>query len=309
MALEGHVSVFTKDGSPYAVPILHVREVLLVPGLIRAPAPEPGFLGYLDFRSALCPVLDLRALTGSGAADTDPGPFTLVVLETEGGLAALRIDRFLESLVLDPETPAPDSPGEGRLVRRTLRYRGGALHLLDLDALSALARARRDPGADQAAGAVPNAGRPASDEVEMICFGIGHYRLGIPITDLVEVIEGYSVEPLFGVDPFLRGLINLRGQIIACVDISEALGLSARKMEEKNQYVLLQDRDRDLALCIDSISKKQRFPRDRIQNVDHLFGGELGDYLLGIIEDGEGRIFVVSGAKIFASRHLTAYQE
>lgn len=308
MALEGHVSVFTKDGCPYAVPILHVREVLLVPELIRSPTREPGFLGYLDFRSTLCPVLDLRALTGSADPDGDPGPFTLLVLEA-GGLFALRIDRFLESLVLDPEEPAPSEGEPGRVVRRTVRYRGQALHLLDLDVLSAQARARRDPALDRPAEETTGPRAPGTDEVEMICFGIDRYRLGIPITDLVEVIEGYSVEPLFGVDPFLRGLINLRGQIIACVDISEALGLPARKMEEKNQYILLQDGERDLALCIDTISKKQRFPRDRIQNVDHLFSGELGDYLLGIIEDAEGRIFVVSGAKIFASRHLTAYQE
>jgi chemotaxis signal transduction protein len=122
-------------------------------------------------------------------------------------------------------------------------------------------------------------------------------------------VEGYSVEPLFRTNSFLRGLINLRGQIIACVDISEAIGLPRRKMEEKNQYILLQHDDQDLALCIDSISKKQKFPRSQIQNVEHIFSGELADYLLGIIETGGDRIFVISGPKIFASKYLEPYQE
>ena len=128
-------------------------------------------------------------------------------------------------------------------------------------------------------------------------------------SDLLEVIEGYSVEPLFQTTTFLRGLINLRGQIIACVDISETIGLRSRKMEEKNQYILLQDNERDLALCIHSISKKQKFRRSQIQNVEHIFSGELADYLLGIIEASPDRIFVISGPKIFASKHLLPYQE
>jgi chemotaxis signal transduction protein len=104
-------------------------------------------------------------------------------------------------------------------------------------------------------------------------------------------------------------LINLRGQIIACVDISEAIGLTRRKMEEKNQYILLQDNDQDLALCIDTISKKQKFLRNQVLNVEHIFSGELADYLLGIIETGLDRIFVISGPKIFASKYLVSYQE
>ncbi|MCB1158117.1 MAG: chemotaxis protein CheW [Leptospiraceae bacterium] len=80
-------------------------------------------------------------------------------------------------------------------------------------------------------------------------------------------------------------------------------------MEEKNQYILLQDNNRDLALCIDAISKKQKFKRNQIQNIESIFSGELADYLLGIIETQPDRIFVISGPKIFASKYLLPYQE
>ena len=148
-----------------------------------------------------------------------------------------------------------------------------------------------------------------SEEIEMICFTIENFLFGIPITDLVEVIEGYGMQPLFRVNKFLRGLINLRGQIIACVDISETIGLEPRRIEEKNQYILLQNEDSDLALCIDSISKKQMFHRGDIQNVESIFSGELAEYLLGIIEKNSERIFIISGSKIFESKYLIPNRE
>jgi chemotaxis signal transduction protein len=147
------------------------------------------------------------------------------------------------------------------------------------------------------------------DEIELICFTIDNFIFGVIITDLIEVIEGYGMQPLFRVNKMLRGLINLRGQIIACVDISEIIGLELRKMEEKSQYILIQNGNSDLALCIDNISKKQKFSRHDIQNVESIFSGELGEYLMGIIEKNSERIFVISVPKIFESKHLLSNRE
>ncbi|MEI8093455.1 MAG: chemotaxis protein CheW [Spirochaetales bacterium] len=310
-----HYSVFTKDEFHYCVQIDHVREVIRTPTLVLAPVLTSGFLGYLDFRQTLCPVIDIHAAGGSRPPSEAAGPHTLMVLECESRLFAVLIDRFVESLVLETAEGAEETPPlpevSGQLVDQVFRYRGKALNRLNLHYLKSFVENNihvQLQGQDTQLHPEEEHVDP-KDEIEMVCFGIDHHRFGIPITDLIEVVSGYSVEPLFQTNSFLRGLINLRGQIIACVDISEAIGLSSRKMEEKNQYILLQHEEQDLALCIDSISKKQKFLRSQIQNVDHIFSGELADYLLGIIEAGTERIFVISGPKIFASRHLLPYQE
>ncbi len=65
---------------------------------------------------------------------------------------------------------------------------------------------------------------------------------GIPVEHVIEIIEGYDVTPLFKVPPIVRGLLNLRGQVLACLDISVELGLPPRRLEERNQFVVLKGR-------------------------------------------------------------------
>jgi chemotaxis signal transduction protein len=310
-----HYSVFTKDDFFYCVSIEYVREVIRIEKLILAPVSVAGFVGFLDFRKTLCPVLDIHSLLRNEQPEATTGPLHLIVLEFESSLFAVLIDRYVESIELaeDAQTPENSPVPEERkqLVGQVYRYKGNALNRLAPNFLKAFVQTHIKDQLAEAQSECEQETLPAENdpEIEMICFGIDHLRFGIPITDLVEVIQGYSVEPLFQTDPFLRGLINLRGQIIACVDISEAIGLPPRKMEEKNHHILLQHEEQDLALCIDSISEKQKFRRSQIQNVEHIFSGKLAEYLLGIIEGEPDRIFVMSGQKIFGSKHLLPYLE
>jgi len=308
MNLGSHYTVFFKGEFLYGVPIDHVREVIHGAVLIPAPVLASGFLGFFDFRKKLCPVFDIQTLLDKTTCTQDLTPRNLIVVECDGVLFALWIDKYVESLELGPEaTPEARDPGDRPFVDQVFRYRGKGLSRLNLGFL-------RQYIQENVEGLLPpsEADAPSSEaeaDRELLCFTIDRLQFGIPIVDLVEVIEGYSVEPLFKTNSFLRGLINLRGQIIACVDLSEVIGLPKRKMEERNQYLLLQDNDRDLALCIDTITRKQRFRSSLIQPVSSLAGEELSEYLLGVIEDQNSRIFVLSGAKLIDSKYLEPYQE
>lgn len=310
-----HLTIFQKDGFHYGIPIEEVREVIHGAYLIPAPVQVKGFLGFFDFRKKLCPVFDIQALLDQkpGEAEEIPraeAPRNLIVVESGGIVFALWIGKYVESVTIGADSAAP---GGKPLVDQVLRYKGTSLSRLNLTFLGSLIQESnaellppKGPG-----DASPGAGEADAAAREFLCFTIDTLEFGIPLVDLVEVIEGCSVEPLFKTNDFLRGLINLRGQIIACVDISGIIGLPKRRMEERNQYLLLQDRERDLdlALCIDTITKKRSFHPSRIQSVASLLNEELCSYLLGVIEDGEGRIFILSGPRVIASKYLEPYQE
>ena len=310
-----HYSIFSKNEIYYCIPIDNVKEVIKVNSLILTPLRIAGFLGYIDFRRSLCPVLDIAGIINSNVTQKSNESFQIMVIEYESTLFAVLIDRFIESYKFDEyDNISEDRNGKEReeiLVNKVFRYKDIALYRLDLNyiknlVLNNIKNNDLEPTELELTDKNQN---EDIEEIEMICFTIESFLFGIPITDLIEVIEGYGMQPLFRVNKFLRGLINLRGQIIACVDISETIGLEPRKMEEKNQYIVIQNGDSDLALCIDMISKKQKFNRRDIQNVESIFSGELSDYLLGIIETNLERIFVISGPKIFESKYLLPNRE
>lgn len=298
-------SVVLKDGYRYAVPIGAVQEVLRAERLLPFPAEVAGFLGYVELRGDLCPVLDLSALLASQIKPAPGGPSLLLVLRHEATLFALTIDRYSQTVLLEGLPEA----GNERVLDHVEPQNGEALYRLDARVLAQAVSAQlkllpRSP-ASQAEGLSPT----DEPEVDMICFRLGSLQFALPVSDLVEVIEGNTVEPLFKTDPFLRGLINLRGQIIACIDLSQAVGLPPRVLDERNQFLLLQNGERDLALCVDAVSRKRKFPARAVAEVAGLFPGELAEYLAGIVEEDGERTLVLAGASIFLSRHLVAYQE
>ncbi|MCB1158116.1 MAG: chemotaxis protein CheW [Leptospiraceae bacterium] len=232
MRTENHYSIFAKSDFYYCVSIEYVREVIKTNSLIITPAQTIGLVGFLDFRNSLCPVLDINAIIQNKKWEEKPiGPYSLMVLEYESTLFAVLIDRFVESLGTDGENGSSEFSFNNKngqlLIDKTFRYKGMALNRISLEYVKSviLANIKSSGPQQDTINLKIETYEDSGDEIEMICFGIDHLRFGIPITDLVEVIEGYSVEPLFRIHPFLRGLINLRGQIIACVDISQVIGL------------------------------------------------------------------------------------
>ena len=62
-------------------------------------------------------------------------------------------------------------------------------------------------------------------------------NLIIKLDQILEVIEGYKITPFFAVPKILRGLINLRGTVIACLDISEKLGFDLRILDMNTKFM------------------------------------------------------------------------
>ncbi len=117
------------------------------------------------------------------------------------------------------------------------------------------------------------------------------------------------MSPFFGVDQALRGLLNLRGRVIACFDISEFLGLDLRSLGESNRFVILRGGGAEMALCVDDVLNIRNLPAAGIQEADSIFSGEIRDYVSGIFESADGRVFILSVPRLFESERLLPYRE
>jgi purine-binding chemotaxis protein CheW len=62
----------------------------------------------------------------------------------------------------------------------------------------------------------------------MVCFQVEGQQFGLPIGVVKETIERKPVARLFLVPDFVAGLINLRGEVVAVLELARLLGLSRR---------------------------------------------------------------------------------
>jgi len=309
--------VYAHRGFHYAIPVASVLEIVEVASLLPFHGNMPGTLGNIVHRRHLVPVLDATTLCttlGSGPARAME---TIVVIQQDSVLCALAIDRFISVVQLDPKPGAVDAmsrppvAGTSTIVETVLAFRDNALMVLSAAALTQMVRERfgdqhvlREEG-DGIADTVEEVAD--ADLQGYLCARIGAVVLGIPIEPVLEVIENYEVTPLFMVDACLRGLINLRGQVLAVLDISADLNLPLRTLEEVSQFIVVRADNIEFALCVDKVVGQRLIRGEQIQNTDAMITGELAGYLDGVHQSDSGPTFIISVANILASPRIQSF--
>jgi purine-binding chemotaxis protein CheW len=92
--------VFVVADAEYALPVTEVLQMDAYTGATAIPGAPPYVAGIVSVRGAVVPVVDLRVRFGLAPATLTPDT-RIVVVEFEGRVLALRVDRAREVVKLD----------------------------------------------------------------------------------------------------------------------------------------------------------------------------------------------------------------
>lgn len=93
---------------------------------------------------------------------------------------------------------------------------------------------------------------PAS--AKLYCtFLVDGMLFGVGVNEVQEVIRFQEMTPIPLAPPFIRGLINLRGQIVTAVDVRRRLGLPDRPDGKEPMNVVIHAEDGPVSLLVDEI--------------------------------------------------------
>lgn len=84
-------------------------------------------------------------------------------------------------------------------------------------------------------------------------FRVQQFLFGVDVTRVQEVIRAQPTTPVPLAPTIVRGLINLRGQIVTALDLRVRLDLGAFAPEAQPMTVVVRSEDGPVALLVDSI--------------------------------------------------------
>ena len=99
---------------------------------------------------------------------------------------------------------------------------------------------------------VPEEAAPASQSEKYLLFLSDGLLFGVPAEAVVEIITGHAITKLPLVPSYIRGIINLRGQILPIVDIRRLLD---QEECQSDCMMILQSDGTQVGILVDRVQK------------------------------------------------------
>ena len=133
--------------------------------------------------------------------------------------------------------------------------------------------------------------------VQLIVFKLGGEEYGIRIEQVKEVTVTPEVARMPKTPPFIKGIANLRGDIIAIIDLEERFRLrpAGRELPERSYTVAVEAADYTLGLVVREVPRPFTLPLSQIEPAPEFVqdSSTRDKYLEGIAKLPEGGIIIV----------------
>lgn len=96
-----------------------------------------------------------------------------------------------------------------------------------------------------------------------LCFSLGSNSFGLPIAMVREIVEMQEITPVPHMPEYLRGVVNLRGQVIPVMDLRLRLALPFREYDRRTCIVMVEHEHRLVGLVVDRMEEVRHFDGDR----------------------------------------------
>jgi purine-binding chemotaxis protein CheW len=128
------------------------------------------------------------------------------------------------------------------------------------------------------------------DQTEVVAFRIGEQDYCIDI-GIVREIRGWTPTTVLPhAPPHVTGVINLRGAVVAVVDLAARLGLGRTAPTGRNVVIIVSPGDRTVGLLADVVSDILGVTQDMLQAVPDVASDAARRFITNVITLDEGRM-------------------
>lgn len=131
-------------------------------------------------------------------------------------------------------------------------------------------------------------------DFKMVTFSLGGKDYGIDIMQVKEIAKFAQFTYVPNSPPFVRGVYNLRGDIISIVDLRLLFNLPAKQKREgeAENGLILRLESNHIGVIVDEIDKVVGISSDSIQPPHPIFGDINIKFISGVVEN-EGRLYII----------------
>jgi purine-binding chemotaxis protein CheW len=136
--------------------------------------------------------------------------------------------------------------------------------------------------------------RPITESNQLLCVRIGDQEFALSIQAIREIRGWISSTPLPHAPSYIKGMINLRGSVLAIIDLAERLGLPSVPPNTTSVVVVIEHGERVVGLLVDAVSDIITATEDMRQVTPEIGSAASRDYVEGLLMRDKQIISVLS---------------
>lgn len=121
-----------------------------------------------------------------------------------------------------------------------------------------------------------------SQKDKFLTFHIANEDYGIEIAYVTEIVGIQTITEVPDMPSYVRGVINLRGQVIPVIDVRTRFNLQPRAYDDRTCVVVVNINSTSIGLIVDTVNEVLDIPPTQISPPPSIQAGGSGRYIKGM---------------------------
>jgi purine-binding chemotaxis protein CheW len=137
-----------------------------------------------------------------------------------------------------------------------------------------------------------------AESLDLATFYVRGSAYGIDLLKIQEINKLLILTPVPGAPSYVRGILNLRGQIVTVIDLGYKLGLPETIVDAKGRNIIVRSRGEHIGLLVEQISEVIRVNIDEVEAPPANMNGIEGSFFHGVIKTDDRLIGILDIEKV-----------
>ncbi|MGL5633611.1 MAG: chemotaxis protein CheW [Sarcina sp.] len=133
--------------------------------------------------------------------------------------------------------------------------------------------------------------------MQIVVFKLGNEEFAVETLKVQNISNNMVVTKVPKSPAYIRGLINLRGNIISLIDINLLLGIN-NEFNENGNIIIVDIEEEEIAISVDKVKEVLDIDEKIIQKLD---GEDVRDYVKGIMNIKDNIITLIDLNKLLGN--------
>lgn len=146
------------------------------------------------------------------------------------------------------------------------------------------------------------------EKKQFLTFRIAHEHYGLELSQTREIIEYGGITEVPLMPNFLRGVINLRGDVVPVIDLAIRLGRKPIEVQKRTCIIVVEldssDQHHVLGLLVDAVSEVIEIDDSQIEDAPSFGANIRAEFILGIAKQSDEFVVLLDANNTLSIREL-----